>query len=207
MNLQDVRLYIGLVHHPVYNKRMDVIATSVTNLDLHDISRSATTYDVAGYFVIHPHQAQQRLVGEILRYWMEGYGAEYNPDRKEALERLKVTATLEEAMTAIEEKEGRRPKVITTDARIYDHSVGYRQMREKFVTEEGPWLLLFGTGFGMEREMMTKADYILYPVWGRGPYNHLSVRAAAAIILDRLLGEPWFEGDFRAPCDGAGSLE
>ncbi|WP_423751910.1 RNA methyltransferase [Heliobacterium chlorum] len=196
MDLKDVPLYIGLIHHPVYNKRMQVIATSVTNLDLHDISRTATTYDVAGYFVIHPHQAQQRLVSEILRYWIEGYGAEYNPDRKEALERLTVASTLEDAKKMIEQKEGRLPKVITTDARIYPHSVGYREMRKKLVQEEGPWLLLFGTGFGMEQELMESADHILYPIWGRGPYNHLSVRSAAAIILDRLLGEAWYEGEF-----------
>lgn len=197
--MKNVRLYIGLVHHPVYNKNMQVIATSVTNLDLHDISRSATTYDVAGYLVIHPHLAQQRLVSEILRYWLEGYGAEYNPDRKEALQRLSTVSTLEDSLVLIEQKEGRRPKIITTDARIYDNSIGYRGMRQKLLGEDGPWLLLFGTGFGMEETLMESADYILYPIWGRGPYNHLSVRSAVAIILDRLLGEPWFEKDHTEP--------
>ncbi|KAB2954428.1 RNA methyltransferase [Heliorestis acidaminivorans] len=186
-------LYIALVHHPVYNKNMDIIATSVTNLDLHDISRTARTYDVAGYLILHPHLAQQRLVSEILRYWTDGYGAEYNPDRKEALERIEVLTSVEEAISYIEQKEGRRPQIITTDARIYDNSISYSGMRKKLQTEEGPWLLLFGTGFGMEKELMASADYILHPIWGRGDYNHLSVRSAAAIIIDRLLGESWFE--------------
>jgi hypothetical protein len=35
---------------------------------------------------------------------------------------------------------------------------------------------------------MAHADYILDPLAGAGTYNHLSVRSAVAIILDRLLG-------------------
>lgn len=196
MNREEIRLYVGLIHYPVYNKRNEIIATSVTNLDLHDISRTAATYDVAGYLVIHPHQAQQKLVSEIMRYWTDGYGAEYNPDRKEALQRLSMLSTLEDAKEFILEREGRSPKLITTDARIYPNSISYRDMRRKMTETQGPWLLLFGTGFGMEQEFMNAADHILHPIWGRGPYNHLSVRSAAAIILDRLLGEPWYEQDF-----------
>jgi len=35
------KVYIALLHYPMYNKRMDIITTSVTNLDLHDIARVA----------------------------------------------------------------------------------------------------------------------------------------------------------------------
>jgi hypothetical protein len=41
--------------------------------------------------------------------------------------------------------------------------------------------------------MMKKFDYILEPVYGPGEYNHLSVRSAVAIILDRLAGEAWWK--------------
>ena len=41
-------------------------------------------------------------------------------------------------------------------------------------------------------EMMKQFDYIVEPIYGAGSYNHLCVRSAAAIILDRLLGEPWW---------------
>lgn len=44
-------LYLGLVHYPIYNKNMQVIATAVTNFDIHDISRTARTYDVKKYFL------------------------------------------------------------------------------------------------------------------------------------------------------------
>lgn len=43
-------LYLGLVHYPIYNKNMQVIATAVTNFDIHDISRTARTYDVTKIF-------------------------------------------------------------------------------------------------------------------------------------------------------------
>ncbi|MDD4321073.1 MAG: RNA methyltransferase, partial [Acidaminococcaceae bacterium] len=49
-----------------------------------------------------------------------------------------------------------------------------------------PIFLLLGTGFGMEKETMAKFDLILEPIWGPGSYNHLCVRSAAAIMLDRL---------------------
>ncbi len=56
--------------------------------------------------------------------------------------------------------------------------------------EEGgpPLLFLFGTGWGLTEEVLEQADDILEPIRGAGAYNHLSVRSAAAILLDRLRG-------------------
>lgn len=65
-------------------------------------------------------------------------------------------------------------------------------MRRKIHSEDTPIFILFGTGFGMTKEMMKKFDYIVEPIYGAGTYNHLCVRSAVAIILDRLLGEPWW---------------
>jgi hypothetical protein len=45
-----------------------------------------------------------------------------------------------------------------------------------------------GTGWGLTEECFSAADFILEPIAGNGSYNHLSVRSAAAIMLDRLLG-------------------
>jgi hypothetical protein len=36
---------------------------------------------------------------------------------------------------------------------------------------------------------MAEADYVLDPVLGNTDYNHLSVRSAAAVILDRVFGK------------------
>jgi hypothetical protein len=50
------------------------------------------------------------------------------------------------------------------------------------------YLLIFGTAWGLPENFIAEADYILNPVIGNTDYNHLSVRSAVAIILDRLFG-------------------
>lgn len=188
------RVYIGLLHYPIYNKNMEVISTSITNLDIHDIARTSRTYDVSRYFIIHPLETQRRLIEDILGYWQEGYGAEYNPDRREAFGRVRLISTLEEAVGEIQAETGFKPYVVTTDARIYPNTVSYREMKSKLATGH-PCLIIFGTGFGIEKETMMSTDFILEPIYGPCDYNHLSVRSAAAIILDRLLGEQWWSSD------------
>ncbi|MBT8330951.1 MAG: RNA methyltransferase, partial [Deltaproteobacteria bacterium] len=37
-------LYAALIHYPVVNKNGATIASALTNLDLHDISRATKTY-------------------------------------------------------------------------------------------------------------------------------------------------------------------
>lgn len=185
-------IYIALLHYPVYNKNMEVISTSITNLDIHDIARSSCTYNVRKYFVVHPLDPQRNLIGDILEYWHHGYGAQYNSDRKTAFERVALMPGLEEVIEAIAaENEGIRPVTVTTDARIYPNTIGYNILREK-IQDGKPYLILFGTGWGIEKETMMSTDYILEPVYGAGEYNHLSVRSAVAIILDRLLGDEWW---------------
>jgi hypothetical protein len=61
-------------------------------------------------------------------------------------------------------------------------------MRAHISEADHPFLLMFGTGWGMSDELMARADYVLKPINGPTDYNHLSVRAACAIILDRLRG-------------------
>jgi hypothetical protein len=65
--------------------------------------------------------------------------------------------------------------------------IGYSELRETmFKNDTQPYLVLFGTGWGLAEEIMERADYTLKPVSGYTDYNHLSVRSAAAIIMDRL---------------------
>ncbi len=186
-------LYVGLVHYPIYNKRMQVIASAVTNFDIHDISRTCRTYDVKGYYIIHPLEVQKNIISKILHYWQEGYGKVYNPDRANALERVQWIPNIDSAVKRIQAETGKCPYIVTTDARVYPNTVSYQFMRQKIQDEDKPVLLLFGTGFGIEAETMAKFDYILEPVYGSCDYNHLCVRSAVAIILDRLLGEAWWE--------------
>ncbi len=187
-----VPVYLGLVHYPIYNKNGEVISTAITNFDIHDISRTSRTYDIKKYFVIHPLETQAALAKEMMGYWQEGFGSTYNPDRKEAFSILDVVPDIQAAVNRIQELEGVKPLVITTDARKYNNTVSYQLMRKTIETGERPCLVLFGTGWGMEKTVMAQFDYILEPIYGRGDYNHLPVRSAVAIILDRLLGEAWW---------------
>ncbi|MBQ7759687.1 MAG: RNA methyltransferase [Acidaminococcaceae bacterium] len=186
-------LYVGLVHYPIYNKRMQVIASAVTNFDIHDISRTCRTYDVRRYYIIHPLDVQRDIIKKIIGYWQEGYGRTYNPDRSNALDIVCWQADIEAAAQDIEAQTGKRPYIVTTDARIYPNTVSYGFMRKQLQEGDRPILLLFGTGFGIEAETMSRFDYILEPIYGACDYNHLCVRSAAAIILDRLAGEAWWE--------------
>lgn len=185
-------IYLGLVHYPIYNRNMDVIATSVTNFDIHDISRTARTYDIKKYYLIHPLEIQAEIIKKVTDYWKNGFGKKYNPDRNNALKICKYSESLENTIRDIEKNEGVRPITITTDARTYPNTVTYQKART-ISKEDRPILLLFGTGFGIEKEVMESFDFILEPIYGVGDYNHLCVRSAVAIILDRLLGENWWE--------------
>ena len=133
------------------------------------------------------------IIKKIIGYWQDGYGRTYNPDRSNALDIVCWQADIEAAAQDIEAQTGKRPYIVTTDARIYPNTVSYSFMRKQLKEGDRPILLLFGTGFGIEAETMSKFDYILEPIYGSCDYNHLCVRSAAAIILDRLAGESWWE--------------
>ncbi len=182
------RVYVGLLHYPTLDKGGRVITTAVTNMDLHDIARLARTYDLAGYFVIQPLELQQRLVRKLISYWREGHGGGYNVTRKEAFEKVTLVGELEEALAAIERETGRRPTIVGTSARRKEDTVSAGELRER-MGEGGSWLIVFGTGWGVEPGYLDQvADLVLEPIRGEAEYNHLSVRTAAAIIIDRLLG-------------------
>lgn len=185
-------MYLALLHYPMYNKNREIITTSVTNLDLHDISRVVRTYDLAGFYVVHPASGQRELIARITEFWQEGCGGGYNPDRCEAFHRLRIESSLEQTLQSINAREGARPLIVATDARRYENSVSFKELRQRLETGEQPVLLLFGTGWGISAEVMRSCDLILEPVAPQSDYNHLSVRSAAAIIVDRLRGENWF---------------
>ena len=180
-------LYLALIHHPVYNKNGEVIASAVSNLDLHDISRAAKTYGVQAFYIVTPLEDQRELVERIMSHWTEGVGARNNPDRREALRLIRVAVSLDAVLDEIASKGKGVPVTVVTDARPNPRNISYGALAEMLGGKD-PYLLLFGTGWGLTREFIDKADYVLAPIMGRSGYNHLSVRSAAAIVLDRLLG-------------------
>ncbi len=188
----SANLYIGLVHYPIYNKNNEVITTAITNYDVHDIARAARTYDVSAYYIIHNIPEQRSLVEKIMNHWKEGFGSQYNKDRQDAFSHVVLENSIRNAIQDVEAREGERPIVVTTDARTYPNTVTYTKMRHHLTEESRPILILFGTGYGMTKETMAEFDYILEPIYGHSEYNHLSVRSAVSIILDRLRGEAWW---------------
>lgn len=183
----EIFLYTALMHYPVTNKNGETIASAVTNLDLHDLARSAKTFGVRRCFIVTPLEDQQELVRKIIRHWTEGYGAKYNPKRREALEVICVAETLEQVKGMIARECGNSPKTIVTSAGRHQNALTYARCKQ-MLASGAPYLLMFGTAWGLSREFIEKADFFLDPIEGVGGYNHLSVRSASAIILDRLLG-------------------
>jgi hypothetical protein len=180
-------LTVALVHHPVVDKNGQTIAAAVTSLDLHDIARAAKTYGVDAFYVVTPLEDQQELVREIIDHWVTGVGAQYNPDRKAALALIRMKASLEEALEEIQAAAGAKPQVVVTSARMDKSDLSHAGLRG-LVQGERPVVLVFGTAWGLAPQALEQADFRLAPIPGAGGYNHLSVRSAVSIILDRALG-------------------
>jgi hypothetical protein len=178
---------MALAHYPVVGKNGETIASALTNLDLHDMSRLARTYGVRKFYVVTPLSDQKRMGRRILEHWTSGPGGVYNPMRKEALELAEMTDSLEGAVSDIDRRLGQRPQVVATTADADRANLTFDALREKLAAGE-PILLIFGTAWGLADECFRAADHALAPIKGRGDYNHLPVRCASAIILDRLAG-------------------
>ena len=181
-------LAIALLHHPVHNKRREVVTTAVTNLDLHDIARSARTFGLDRFYIVTPSLEQRHLIERITGHWQDGWGAAYNPDRKEALGIIRVRSTLELAVEEFQTGFSRPVRTVITGAAPRANSIDCLNLRQRLNEPDDPYLLLLGTGWGLTEECFQTADFILEPIAGSGNYNHLSVRAASAILLDRLRG-------------------
>jgi hypothetical protein len=181
-------LAIALVHYPVYNKHHEVVTSALTNLDQHDIARSAKTFGLDRFYIVTPSEEQQKLAERISGHWQQGWGAGYNPDRRQALDIVRVTSTIEAAIEDFQSGFSNTVKIAVTGAARRPGSMALATFRKLLRDTDQPYLLLLGTGWGLTEECFATADLVLEPITGNGPYNHLSVRSAAAIMLDRLMG-------------------
>jgi hypothetical protein len=180
------QLFMALLHFPVYNKAREIVATSLTTLNLHDLARVTATYGIPD--VVTPLQRQRALAQKMLAHWTQGYGATYNPTRAEALQYMHVVEHLEAVEQDIVRRCGVAPRLIATDARPFPQCISYTALRQIIWQQRDAFLLLLGTGWGLAEEVMMRCEYILAPIYGLTLYNHLPVRVAAGIMLDRLLG-------------------
>lgn len=184
-------VYCALVHHPIRERDGRTATAAVTNIDVHDIARSSHTYGLSGMFVVTPIDAQRALVERIFAHWREGAGKRRMPHRSEALAICQHAESIAAVQARIETQHGCAPRLIATAARSDTprEVLSFEALRTQLAAaDDAPWLLLFGTGHGLADEVLRMADVLLEPIRGRGDYNHLSVRAAAAIVFDRLFG-------------------
>jgi hypothetical protein len=181
-------VFVVLLHHPVYDKHGETVATAVTNMDVHDLARIGRTFGVRGVYIATPVRALRLLAEKILQHWRTGFGAEYNETRREALSLVRTVSDLDAAILEVERSAGDRPVLVATSAREGDGRTSFAELRRRLRDGGPPHLLVLGTGWGLTHEILDRADLVLEPIRGNGDYNHLPVRAAAAIMLDRLLG-------------------
>ena len=184
--------YVALIHHPVINKKGEVVTTALTTMDLHDIARAAKTYAVRRFYVVTPVRALQALAERIITHWSKGYGSTFNPSRSEAMAVVSMQENLDSAILDVELDAGKKPKLVATSARQGERRIPFARMRAMLRMDVDPFLLLLGTGWGLSEDVLARADYILEPISGIGDYNHLSVRSAAAVVLDRLCANEWW---------------
>jgi len=185
-------VYVALVHYPVRDREGALATASVTNIDVHDIARSTRTYDLTGLFVVTPIEAQRQLVVRILEHWRSGAGLRRMPHRSEALAICLPSESIEAVVAAITAREGKAPRIVATAAKAPEGrstSTFAEVSRLLTAADSGPSLILFGTGHGLAESVLLAADVLIEPIRARAAYNHLSVRAAAAIVFDRLFGD------------------
>ncbi len=183
---QNREIYIALVHYPVYNKNQEEVATAITNLDIHDIARLGKTYEIAKYYIINPVKEQIAYAQRIINHWKKGFGYKYNQNRATALNIVDFTENFEKCVEKIRESSKRNLIVIGTSAKSSNNLITISKAQQ--LMEENAILLVFGTGWGLTEEILKKFDFMLEPLYGIGDFNHLSVRSAVSIILDRLIG-------------------
>lgn len=185
-NFVKSKVYVALLHYPALSRDGQVVTTSITNMDIHDIARSSRTFGVRRFFVVHPIPGLRALSERVVEHWRSGYGSRYNPSRREAIALVEVESDLDRVLAAVEQDAGRLPRLVATSARPRSGMISFEQLAQEIETSEEPTLLILGTGFGLADEILERCDVQLEPIQGADDYNHLSVRAAAAIILDRL---------------------
>lgn len=182
------KLSIALVHHPVLDGAGATVTSAITNLDIHDLARSARSFGCARYVLVHPITAQRELAARIKEHWTTGSSSKRIPARKEALALVEAVPSLEELWTSFGGRDA--VEVWVTAAKGTASAIGFGEARTRLESEGKDVVILFGTAWGMTADVLDGADVRLEPVLSAVPsgYNHLSVRAACAITLDRLRG-------------------
>jgi tRNA (guanine37-N1)-methyltransferase len=182
--------YIAIMHTDVKLKVEGVGNTSIASLDIHDAARASITYGIKNLFIVSPLQDQQEILRTFLKFWGSEIGKKYNESRQQAVSCVRPVFSFQEMIETINKQENMKaPIIITTSAQNikYGKQIDFYSQGEVW-QHDRPVLFLFGTGQGLSEKILEKSDYSLLPISGLTEYNHLSVRSAISIVLDRWLG-------------------
>ena len=179
------RTHLALVHHPVVDRTGAIITTALTNFDVHDLARSAMTYGLAAFHVVTPITSQREKAEHIAAQWLAD--GEHGEHRSRALALVRTAASLDDVIAGLDQ-----PIVVGTSASPASFPGAPRrtpdQLCADLATEPRPMLLVLGTGWGLADSQIPSISRVLAPIDGASTWNHLSVRSAGAILLDRLFG-------------------
>ncbi len=184
--MSESDIYVALIHYPVMNKKNQPIGSALTTIDMHDIARASITFGVKGFFVVTPYEDQALIANQVIEHWTKGVGGKLNPFRKDALELIHVTQTFEDMITWLKEKKKKPVVTIATSAKKTAGSIDIKRLKQE-LENDASHVLIFGTAWGLADELIDSCNYILDPINGSAEYNHLSVRSAASIYLDRII--------------------
>lgn len=192
------RTHLALVHHPVTDRTGKLVTTSLTNFDIHDLARSTMTYGLAAYHIVTPITSQREKADHIAALWLEDQGRNLprkppaTGSRATALALVRTADSIETVIAEVTAEHQEAPLVVATSARPDSFLGAERRTPDQLVAEAsvrpGPLLILLGTGWGLADHLIPSVSRLLAPIEGGSDWNHLSVRSAGAILLDRLFG-------------------
>ncbi|MGE0871220.1 MAG: tRNA (guanosine(37)-N1)-methyltransferase TrmD [Kofleriaceae bacterium] len=192
------RTHLALVHHPVVDRTGQIVTSSLTNFDIHDLARSTMTYGLAAYHIVTPVTSQREKAEHIARLWLDdetNAPARTPPasgSRANALALIRTAPSIEVVIEELTSSYGATPLVVATSARHESFPAALRRSPSELLAEaasyQGPVLIMLGTGWGLADSKIPAVSRVLAPIEGSSDWNHLSVRSAGAILLDRLFG-------------------
>ena len=146
------------------------------------------TFGVEVCYIVTPLVRQKQIMEKLVHHWQHGYGAHYNPDRGLALGTIKISESIAEMLEEL--GTGGKPLVVgTSSIERPEKKIGIAELKRLMRKDIQPMTLLFGTGWGLTDETVSICDRMLEPVQGVKGFNHLPLRVALGIILDRIFGE------------------
>jgi hypothetical protein len=181
---------VGLMHYPIFNRNKEIVATTITHFDVHDIARICRSYGVKKYHLIHPALEQLMFVSRLKEHWSLGLGKDFNPLRAEA---MKIVETAE-SLTSLKDDQGFY-KVYATSAKDHlefprigfsglieelkelKHNSVHQTVKNEAHRDSIPHLdsnsiatkkilIIFGTGSGLVKSVFEDCDALIEPIVG-----------------------------------------